>query len=401
LVKIKIKEMDTKELIDIIQSGETSRVQFKQEMDDDKIAAEMIAMSNAKGGIIIVGVQDKTGKILGLSYEQLQNYNSRLANIANDKINPQIFVFSETVTVTTENTQKKVLVLSVSEGMNKPYKDNSGIIWLKQGADKRKLTDNTEILRLFQQSGNLFADEMEVFDTSIDDIDERLFAAYFKKEFKNSYQERGLTYEEALRAKRILRNGRVTLAGLLFFGVEPQAIKPAFTVKVVSFFGNELSANQYRWKPEDLQGTIPELFKQGMMFLKSSLRHTQQGQGFNSIGILEISPIVLEEILQNALLHRDYYKNSPIRVLIFDDRVEIISPGTLPNSLTVEEVKYGNPVIRNNQLVAFGIHTLPFSGLGSGLKRSLSIQPNIELINDVESEQFIVKIPRPLAQENV
>jgi predicted HTH transcriptional regulator len=387
--------MEATELMDIIQSGETSRVQFKQEMDDDKIAVEMVAMSNAKGGIIIIGVQDKTGKILGLSYEQLQRYNSRLANIANDKIKPPLFVFSETVRVVTEDEEKRVLVLSVSEGINKPYKDNNGTIWLKQGADKRKLTDNSEIMRLFQQSGNLLADEMEVFDTSINDIDERLFAAYFKKEFKSSYQERGLTYEEALRAKRVLRNGRVTLAGLLFFGLEPQVIKPAFTIKVVSFFGNDISVNQYRNKPEDLKGTIPELFKQGMIFLKSSLRHTQQGQGFNSIGMMEISQIVLEEILQNALVHRDYFKNAPIRVLIFDNRIEIISPGKLPNGLTVEDVKYGNPVIRNNQIVAFGIHTLPYSGLGSGLKRALAEQPNIELINDVEGDQFIVKIPRP------
>ncbi|MDR0605324.1 MAG: putative DNA binding domain-containing protein [Bacteroidales bacterium] len=387
--------MNATELMDIIQSGETSRVQFKQEMDDDKIAAEMVAMSNAKGGIIIIGVQDKTGKILGLSYQQLQHYNSRLANIANDKIKPPIFVFSETVTLITENEEKRILVLSVSEGINKPYKNNNGVIWLKQGADKRKLTDNSEIMRLFQQSGNLLADEMELYDTSINDIDDRLFAAYFKKEFKCSYQEKGLTYEEALKVKRVLRNGRVTLAGLLFFGFEPQTIKPAFTIKVVYFLGNDISSNLYRIKPEDLNGTIPELYKQGIVYLRSCLRHTQQGRGFNTIGIMEISQIALEEVLQNALVHRDYFKNAPIRVLIFDNRVEIISPGKLPNGLTVEDVKYGNPAIRNNQIVAFGTHTLPYSGLGSGLKRALTEQPNIELINDVEGEQFIVKIPRP------
>ena len=81
--------------------------------------------------------------------------------------------------------------------------------------------------------------------------------------------------------------------------------------------------------------------------------------------------------------------------MIFDDRIEIISPGKLPNSLTVEDIKFGNPVIRNNQLVAFSTHTLPFSGLGSGIMRALEQEPNIELINDIEGEQFIVKIPRP------
>ncbi len=108
-----------------------------------------------------------------------------------------------------------------------------------------------------------------------------------------------------------------------------------------------------------------------------------------------MSPIALEELIQNALVHRDYFKNAPIRLLIFDNRIEIISPGKLPNSLTVEDIKYGNPVIRNNQIVAFSIHVLPFSGLGSGIKRALNEEPNIELINDVDGEQFIVKIPRP------
>lgn len=369
-------------------------MQLKQEMDEDKIAAEMIAMSNSKGGIILIGVKDKTGEVIGLTYEQLQLYNNRLATIASDKVKPQLFIFTEVVSVVVKDEIKKVLLVTISEGLNKPYKDSNGTIWVKQGADKRKLTDNTEIMRLFQQSGNLLADEMEVYSTSIEDIDEWLFADYFKREFKRTYQEKGLTYEEALKAKRVMRNGKVTLAGLMFFGKEPQAVKPALTIKVVSFGGNSLSASQYRSKPEDLRGTIPELFKQAMMFLKSSLHHIQQGQGFNSIGILEISQIALEEILQNALLHRDYFKNAPVRVFIFDNRVEIISPGKLPNGLTVDEIKYGNPVIRNNLMVAFGIHTLPFSGLGSGIRRSLEVQPNIELVNDVEGELFIVKIPR-------
>ena len=132
-----------------------------------------------------------------------------------------------------------------------------------------------------------------------------------------------------------------------------------------------------------------------MDFLMSNLDSVQTEESFNAQGKLEISQIALEELLQNALVHRDYFKNSPIRLLIFDNRIEIISPGKLPNSLTVEDIKYGNPVIRNNQLVAFSTHALPFSGLGSGIKRALDQEPNIELINDIEGEQFIVKIPRP------
>src|SRR5690606_8667804 len=214
-------------------------------------------------------------------------------------------------------------------------------------------------------------------------------------EFGQTYEEKGLSFEEALKAKRVLRNNQLTLAGLLFFGRDPQALKPAFTIKAVSYFGNNIEANDYRNKPTDLKGTIPQLFEDGMRFLKSNLHHLQEGQSFNTTGVLEVSEIALIELLQNALVHRDYFKNSPIRLLIFDNRIEIISPGKLPNSLTVEDIKFGNPVIRNNQLVAFSTHTLPFSGLGSGVKRALAEQQNIELINDIEGEQFKVFIPRP------
>jgi len=143
-----------------------------------------------------------------------------------------------------------------------------------------------------------------------------------------------------------------------------------------------------------LTGTIPELFKQAMMFLTASLFHLQKEPDFNSKGELEISQIALEELVQNALLHRDYFKDAPIRIIIFDNRVEIISPGTLPNTLTVEEAKFGNPITRNHQLVKFATHTLPYSGLGSGLKRALKEQPNIELINDEKSGLFVAVIPR-------
>lgn len=164
----------------------------------------------------------------------------------------------------------------------------------------------------------------------------------------------------------------------------------------MNYYGNLIEGGQYRNKPRDLEGTIPELFEKGMDFLKSNLNFIQSGKSFNSQGKLEVSAIALEELVQNALVHRDYFKNAPIRLFIFDNRIEIISPGKLPNSLTVEDIKFGNPVIRNNQIVAFSIQTLPFSGLGSGIKRALAEQSDIELINDETGELFKAIIPRPL-----
>jgi len=302
---------------------------------------------------------------------------------------PPVFLTTETITL----NNNQLIVISVEEGLSKPYKDSNGTIYLKNGSDKRKVTSNDEIARSLG-SKNLLADETEIFDTSIKDLDVRLFSEYFKKEFGQSYEERGLVLEDVLKVKKAMRNNHLTLAGLLFFGNEPQAFRPAFTIKAAMYVGNDIGGNNYRSKPEDLKGTIPELFKQGMMYVKSCIKYLQNGQRFNSHGIPEISIVALEEVLQNALIHRDYFKNSPIRLLVFENRVEIISPGRLPNSLTVEEVKYGNPVIRNNQIALFASKTLPYSGLGSGLRRAFLEQPYMELENDIEGEQFIVRFPR-------
>lgn len=389
------KLMNIVELLDIVSTGETSKVQFKEELPHkDSMAQEIVAMSNSLGGVILIGIKDVTGELAGLSAEQIEEYDRTISQMA-DNIKPVVYITTEVIKVDVNGTPKNILVIQIQEGINKPYKTAKGEMYVKQGSNKRLVTDNAEIMRLFQQSENLLADEMGVHGTSIDDINKDAFSEYFKKEFGQTFEEKGLTYENALKAKRILPKDQLSLAGFLFFGKEPQRIKPAFTIKAVSFIGNDISGTQYRNKPADFKGTIPQLFEEAISFLKANLQYLQSGQDFNSTGKLEISEIALIELVQNAMVHRDYFKNSPIRIFIFDDRVEIISPGKLPNSLTVEDIKYGNPVIRNNQLVAFASHTMPFSGLGSGIRRAIAEQPDIELINDTEGEQFIVKIRRP------
>jgi len=382
--------MDSKELLLIIKGGESSKVQFKERLPHaDSLAHELIAFSNSSGGMIIIGVNDKTGDLNGLSFGEIQQINQQIVNIASQKVYPPVYLTTETVTVNNDC----LLVVNVDEGISKPYKDSNGTIFLKNGADKRKVTSNDEIARLLG-SRNLLADETEIFDTSINNVDKWLFSEYFEKEFGMTYEKKGLTLEEALVAKKVMRNGHLTLAGLLFFGHDLQTFRPAFSIKAAMYIGNDIGGNDYRSKPEDLTGIIPELFKQGMMYFKSCIKYPQNGQEFNSHGIPEVSIIAMQEVLQNALIHRDYFKNAPVRLLVFDNRIELISPGRLPNSLTVENVKYGNPVMRNNQIALFASRTLPYSGLGSGLRRAFTEQPDMELENDVEGEQFIVRFPR-------
>ena len=387
------RTMTAEELQETIASGETSTVQFKRQLDSmDGIAAEMIAMSNTKGGMILFGVEDKTGEIVGLDYAQLQDIGSRLATVATDMIKPQVFVTTEVVPVSIGGAVRRVLVASIAEGVAKPYKDRQGVIWMKQGCDKRRLTDNSEQVRLFHQSGLLLVDEMIVPETGITDIDKDKVQEYLQK-INEETLDLDVDKDQIYRNIGILKGDRLSLAGLLFFGKSPQRYRPAFCIKAVAFYGNDMADTHYR-DSVDIVGTIPRMFEEGMRFFNMNLFHTQQGQDFNSVGILEISEIALQELLQNALTHRDYSKNAPIRLFVFDNRIEIVSPGSLPNSLTIENIMMGNAVVRNNLIVSYASKLMRYRGLGTGIARALRHQPDLQLINDRDGEQFKVIIPR-------
>ena len=128
-----------------------------------------------------------------------------------------------------------------------------------------------------------------------------------------------------------------------------------------------------------------KMFKDASAFIMRNLHKIQAGESINYPGKPEIPESVFEELLVNALSHRDYLINAPIRLFMFDNRIEIISPGHLPNNLTVEKIKAGNTNIRNPILVSYiakGI--LPYKGLGSGIKRALENWPAIEFKDDRE-----------------
>lgn len=382
-------KMDSIDLLNIISQGETSKVQFKLLLDNNNsIAAEMIAMANSKGGIILFGVEDKTGVIVGLDYGQLQKIGNEVATIATDFVKPQLFINTEVVSLGDE--KKNILIVYVDEGVAKPYKDRNGTIWIKQGGDKRKLTDNNEQIRLFQQSGLVYVDEIVVPNTSINDIDNSKLDSYLKK---IEQKELDISLPSVCQNLNIIRGDKLTLGGLLFFSQNPQLYRPAFSIKAVAYYGNDLEGVDYR-DSIDINGTLPEMFDEAMLFLKRNLHYRQNAQNFNSTGELEISEIALEELVQNALTHRDYSINSPINLLIFDNRIEIVSPGSLPNNLTIENIKMGNAVVRNNLIVSYCSKMMEYRGLGSGIRRALKNQPNIQLIDDKESNKFKVIITR-------
>ncbi len=408
--------METLELLEIIQKGESSYVQFKERIKDaHSISQEMVAFANFKGGTIIIGVNDKTGKLNGLSFQEIQKHNEMLVNAASNNIKPSLFITTEQVTINNE----VLIIAKIPEGTNKPYKDKNGIIWIKNGSDKRRVTSNDELLRLLQESKNIFADEQTIPNTSINDINFNVLKYYLLKsnteKFRdiiendnpqtlydfnryelNNFLERinfANSVKKLLKNLQILSNDNLTLTGLLLFSDKLQFYRPLFTVDCVTFPENSTSTNTYT-DTETIKGNYFDVFKKSIFFIERNLKKIPIGKGFNQPGKYEIPLEVFEELVVNALVHRNYYINSTIKIFIFPNRIEIISPGVLPNSLTVENIISGISIARNPTLHSLAKYILPYKGYGSGIKRALNLYPQIELKNNTSKEQFISIIKR-------
>ena len=175
------------------------------------------------------------------------------------------------------------------------------------------------------------------------------------------------------------------------------------TAKCISYIGNSVGGTQFRDKMHDMEieGNLLHQFRTIMNFFTRNLRKVQVEKEFNSIGELEIPYESLTEYVVNALVHRSLNIKSPIRIFIFDNRVEIHSPGTLPNGLTIEDVKNGTSMPRNMFLFTNANYLLPYTGAGSGVRRALEYDPNVIFFNGVADKEiahvaneFVITIPR-------
>jgi len=383
--------MEAVELLEIIARGEDGEHQFKSNFTNgDDLAIEMIAFLNSRGGQIIIGVHNN-GTRSGLTLEDVRRLNGLISNAASQSVRPPINPSTENVSF----EDGLVIVVSVAEGISKPYMDKNGVIWVKSGSDKRKATSREELQRMFQDAGLIHGDEVPVNGLTVADLDMDYFRNFFEKEYEESLESQDLPLPRILENMNLVKEGSLNVAGALLFAQRPQFRLPVFIVKAVSYPGIEIHESQYL-DSEDLTGKLADIFQKSLGFITRNLRHVQENQTVNSTGIIEIPKIVFEELLANALIHRDYFISAPVRIFIFSDRVEIINPGHLPNNLTIENIKNGNSNIRNPILASFATRILPYRGLGNGIRRALKEYPQIDFIEDKEGNIFKVIAHRPV-----
>ncbi len=381
--------MEPLELLDIISLGETSTVQFKRSIENnDKLAAEICAFANSSGGMILFGVEDD-GTVSGLDAAEVRSLNSRIANVSSNNVREPVFPTAEVVKI----DERTVLVVSISESQSKPHFDQSGAIWVKNMGDKRRVTSREELRRIFQDTHVFYADEQPISRASSADLDRDAFLEFYRKEYDENAEMDLAINSQILENLNLAIDGRLTLAGLLFFGKDPSRFRPEFAIKAVAYLGDDPTGMDYR-DSEDIGGTLPEQLTKGMAFLRRNLHHAQGNRPFNSEGELEIPSAALEELLVNMLVHRNYFISAPHKLFIFDNRVEIVSPGCLPNSLTVEQVKSGSSIPRNPILHGLASRIMPYRGIGTGIRRAIRLYPHIEIDNSSARNELRVVLTR-------
>ncbi len=353
------------------------------------LAAELVAFSNSGGGTLYIGVNDD-GSIAGLDAAEVRRLNQLLSNAASQHLRPPIHPLTENV----HSHAGLVMVVSVPDGLARPYLDHQGRIWVKQGADKRHVTAREELQRMFQRAGLVYADVVPVADTTSADLDEAAFRRYLEQRYGASPPDPTQPLDVLLHNLGLGDGRELNLSGLMIFGRNPQRWRPAFSIKAVAFYGTSIADSHYQ-DSQDISGPLSVQYAEALAFIKRNLHRVQGNQGFNSLGELEVPEVVLQELLVNALVHRDYFTSASIRILVFRDCIEIISPGHLPDSLSVDDVRQGKTNRRNPTLTEHAFKLLPYRGLGSGIPRALAEWPQIELIDDVRGNQFTALVWRP------
>ena len=403
-----------------INAGEVSGVQFKERiLDKYDIACELVAFSNSHGGKLVVGIKDKTGETNALSYSEVQETTNLLSDIASENVVPSILIKIDTVEVEDGN----LVVATVKEGLNKPYHDNKGIVWVKNGADKRKVFDNAELAEMMTDCGSFAPDEAGVRDATVNDLDATTIKQFLGNRFERVLEKKGLTgdafneasldmicsaiakghdCEKILRNLRFIRpDGTLTVAAMLLFGKYTQRWMPMMTAKCICFAGNSIGSKVFRDKVNDadMEGNLLHQYDTIMDFFTRNLHNVQVGDEFNSMGKLEIPYTSLVEFTVNSLVHRSLNMKAPVRIFIFDNRVEIHSPGALPNGLTIDDIKAGTSMPRNTFLFNNAIYLLPYTGVGSGITRALDEDINVTFMNNNKAQEFVITVWREKSNE--
>nr|WP_321397006.1 RNA-binding domain-containing protein [uncultured Desulfobacter sp.] len=353
------------ELLEIIANGENSGVEFKRDdIRPEQLAKEIVALLNFQGGRVFIGVDDN-GSISGI---QRPNIEEWVMNVISDKVHPSILPFYEEVKVD-DNT--KVVVLTFPQGNSKPYvrrHNKAEEVFIRVGSTSRLATREQQ-MRLYEIGGMLHTEVLPISRTSSKNLDFVRMENYLHQILKDpdipSSQD---DWENRLANLGFLSepHGMCTIAGILLFGKKPRQVLKQSGLRIFAFDSTDKEYKAEldvildaplagRW---DFSQGARQLIDEGLVesavqtitpFISEESSEINSGLQREKRLFYPIEAI--REVLINALVHRDWTRFVDIEIGIYSDRFEVISPGSLQNSMTVAKMLAGQRYTRNTVIM--------------------------------------------------
>lgn len=340
------------ELLEKIRLGEDSYLQLKElRFKGDQVsgptrkalADELAAFANSRGGVCVLGVDDSTREITGIPLERLTAVEDFVRELAVDSVEPPLPVVTERLTVPTSSGQA-VAVLRVDVPKSLFVHRSPGGYLHRVGSSKREMSPEY-LARLFQQRSQtriIRFDEQAVPGACLDDLDPALWERFRTARSMDEARESFLTKLGLARVEDDSVVARPTVAGVLLAAPDPRRFLPNAFIQAVAYRGTTVvpasEASDYQLDAADLHGPIDQQVLDALRFVRRNMRvGATKGVGRRDVPQYDVTAVF--EALVNAVAHRDYsIHGSKIRLRMFADRLELATPGALPNTMSVESL---------------------------------------------------------------
>jgi ATP-dependent DNA helicase RecG len=375
-----------------IIEGESLFVEFKEALPNiDDFAAEICAFANTEGGMIILGVKDN-GEINGL--KETKQLEEKIMNIGRQNILPEIspnFFISEI-------QNKKIAAIEIFKSPFRPHQTNKGVFYIRVGTTKRKASRD-ELGRIYQDAGIISYDQCSVKESSLIDIDQNKVNQYFHQVYNKDIYNESIDIEQLFCNLKILKQEdlTVTVGGILLFGKDPQKFFPQAIIKLAVFEGNDITSKMIDKK--EIKQTLPLQIDEIEKLIQLYMKKPSKIEGFKRIYKTEYPIEAIREVVVNAIAHRNYsIYGSSIRIFMFKNRIEVYSPGRLPNTITLNNILYAQQT-RNHFIVRILSNLNYMETLGMGIQKIIRLMKennNTEPKFEILDEEFKVTLMRNL-----
>lgn len=379
---------------------ESAVLELKREIPTKhQIVKTIIGFCNLYGGRLVLGVDDNR-EIVGIPEDQVDEITESLHRSIYESCTPLIIpsIHSQRI------DDRVILLIDVSSGMTKPYYltpegMNKGT-YCRIGTQTVKATPEM-IQDLQWQTRGRAPDEMPIHHAHVDDLDKESITAFMSKRIQHAkeYSYDDMLYHYSILIKEHNRS-YPTLGGILLFGKDPQKyLAEAFIIcthfKGIS--GREALATR------DITGQLFGQYEQALGFVLSQLNRSFTIKGAQQrTEELEIPEVALREVILNAIIHRNYQIPAPIKISIFDDRIEIFSPGNFPGPILQHQLEMGLTFVRNRIIARVFREAGYIEKLGSGFLTLFETyrKKGLKLPVIIEGHGFVKCIlPRPSTNE--